>query len=102
MGVKVGYPGMEIQELLGPLRTPEPKPTSFLLSCVTVRLLDEIVAAGSVSSLLVLHGAEHQQFSDRGAIASELVSMDGLWSGVFPQQTDEEGLRRPRITLRLK
>ncbi len=100
--VKVSHAGMQTQELLGALRSPESKPTSFLSSCGTVRLLDQVVAARCGGHLLVLHGVEHWKFPDGCTVAPQLISMDSRWNSVFPQQTGEEGLRRLRIALRLK
>ena len=73
-----------------------------LLPCGSMRLLDQVVAPGRGHDLAVLHGVEHGTCPNGGAIAPELVSVNGLRYVVFPEQADEKGPGRSGVAMFLK
>jgi len=100
--VEVGEPRVQVQEFLGAFPPFEALLTSFLSSCRSVFLLNEVVAAGSGDYLLVVDICQARDLPDRGSITPELIGMDNLRDIVFSQQSCQEGLRRFGIPMPLE
>ena len=88
--VQVRDAGVESQETLCPLSSPEAALLALVSSCRAMGLLDQVVAAGGGDNLNVLHGVEHRKFPKSGAITPELVGVDDLWYVVLTEQSTEE------------
>lgn len=83
---------MEIEEFLCPFPSFEAELAPFLLPCRSMRLFDQVVAAGCRYDLHVLHMVEHREFSDGCPVAPEVVSVDDLRDRIFAKETYEKGL----------
>jgi hypothetical protein len=68
VALKVGNPGVEIQDFLGSLEFPETDLAPLLLSCGTVRLFDESMATGGRDHLLMVDRLKRRKFLDGGPI----------------------------------
>jgi hypothetical protein len=90
VALKVGDPGVEIQELLGPIEVPETELTTLLLSCGTVGLLNQVVVAGRRDDLLMVDLLKRWKFSDGGSVTGQLVGADRLWDVIFAEQASQE------------
>ena len=90
MALKVGDPGVEIQEFLGSLEFPETELAPLLLSCGTVRLFDEIIAAGGRDHLLMVDLLKRWKLSDGGPVTGQFVGADRLWDVEFAEEASQE------------
>jgi len=57
---------------------------SFLTSCWSVRLLNDVVAACHGDHLLVIDILQAWDFSDGCPITAELIGVKNFWDVVFP------------------
>ena len=98
----VFHAGVQAQEFLRAFLPSEPLLTSFLTSCETVRLFDQIVAAGCGDHLLVVDVGQAWYLSDCGTVAPQLIGVDDLWNVIFIQKPSQEGLRSLGVAVALK
>jgi hypothetical protein len=100
--MKVGDPGVETREFLSAFPPLEPLLLSFLSSCGSVFLLNDVVTPGRGDHLLVVDIDQARHLSDRGPVAPQLIGVNDLWDIEFPQQLSQEGPRRLGIPMPLK
>jgi len=81
---------MEIQEFLGSLNLSETEWITLLLSCGTVQLFCEIIAAGGRDHLLMVDLLKCRKCSDGSPITAQLVGADRLWNVEFSKQSNQE------------
>jgi len=85
MMVEVGHPGMQTQEFLSTLPSSEPLLGSFLSSCGSVFLLNDVVAPGRGDHLLMVDVSQARDLPDRGSVTPELIRMNDLWDVILTQ-----------------
>ena len=93
MMVEVGHSGMQIQEFLSALPSPEPLLTSLLSPCGTVGLFDDVVTPGRGDDVLVVDVDQARYLSDRGPVVAQLIGVNDFWDIIFTQQPRKEGFR---------
>jgi len=91
--VEVPDPGMQAQKRLRSFPSLESKLLFLLVPCGTVRLLDDIIAAGRPDHLLIVDADQARNLPDRGSVAAELVGINHLWDVIFTQEAGQEDLR---------
>ena len=67
-----------------------------------MRLLNQVVATGSLDDLNVLHRVEQREFPKRCTVTPELVSVNDFWRSMFPLQPVEERFGGFSITVFLQ
>ncbi len=83
--MEVGHSGVEAQEFLSAFPPFEPLLLSFLSSCGSVFLLNDIVSSGRGDHLLVVNVSQARDLPNRGTVASELIGMNNVWNVIFNQ-----------------
>ncbi len=102
MMVEVLYSCVQAKEFLRSLPPLESLLLAFLTPCRTVRLFNQVVAAGRGDHLLVIDLCQTRNLLDRRAIAGELVCANPVWDVVFTQEPGHEGFRGFGVSVPLK
>ncbi len=56
-----------------------------------MRLFDWLITAGGRDDLNVLYSVEHRKSSDRGSVATALVSMNQVWNVIIHRKPFQKG-----------
>ncbi len=96
--VKILDSSVQAEKFLDTLPPFESLLLSLPMSCRTVRLFNDVVAARGRNHLLMVNMIKHRKFPDRSSVTSQLIGMNDLWDSVFTQEPRQERFRGLGIT----
>lgn len=100
--MKIAGSGVQVKKFL---RSPHPFKAflaSFLISCRSMRLFNQIVAPGRGNHLTVRCTVKLRQLSNRRSIAAQFIRVDRGWHFICAQECGEERLGCLSVAVFLK